>query len=142
MEDCATLYVYHHNILSNWLYHDIIIITKKNKYNFKFTTNGAKIVNEQNIHDNKNNYHAMMMAPNYEDNLAYQAAYNLIFQGHIQPNGYTEPLLHAYRLEYKKQQQKQQKQEQQQKMASATAVTTVLAEKDSAPKMTTTTTTI
>ena len=49
----------------------------------------AKIVNEQNIHDN-NNYHAM--APNYEHNLAYQAAYNLIFQGHIQPNGYIQNL--------------------------------------------------
>ena len=75
------------------------------------------------------------MAPNYEHNLAYQAAYNLIFQGHIQPNGYTEPLLHAYRLEYKKQQQKQQ---EQQKVASATAMTTVPTEKDSTAKTTTT----
>jgi malate synthase len=41
------------------------------------------------------------MMPNYKDSLAYQAASDLIFKGLEQPNGYTEPLLHAYRLAVK-----------------------------------------
>jgi malate synthase len=36
-----------------------------------------------------------------DTNLAYQAARALVFQGVEQPNGYTEPLLHAYRLKAK-----------------------------------------
>jgi malate synthase len=41
------------------------------------------------------------MAANPEGSLAYQAARALVFQGEDQPNGYTEPLLHAFRLRVK-----------------------------------------
>jgi malate synthase len=42
------------------------------------------------------------MAPNTLGSIAYQAAQELIFKGQDQPNGYTEPLLHAKRAELKR----------------------------------------
>jgi malate synthase len=41
------------------------------------------------------------MAPDLAASTAFQAARALIFQGESQPSGYTEPLLHAYRLRLK-----------------------------------------
>ena len=41
------------------------------------------------------------MAPDPQASLAFQAARALIFEGTTQPNGYTEPLLHAFRLQVK-----------------------------------------
>jgi malate synthase len=41
------------------------------------------------------------MAPNPDSSIAFQAARALVFEGTSQPNGYTEPLLHAYRLKLK-----------------------------------------
>ncbi|WP_240614016.1 hypothetical protein, partial [Acinetobacter baumannii] len=41
------------------------------------------------------------MAANFETNIAFQAASDLIFKGCEQPSGYTEPLLHAARLKLK-----------------------------------------
>jgi len=41
------------------------------------------------------------MAPNPEASLAFQAARDLVFKGVEQPSGYTEPLLHEYRLKLK-----------------------------------------
>jgi malate synthase len=41
------------------------------------------------------------MMPNYKESYAFKAASDLIFKGLEQPNGYTEPLLHAYRLKVK-----------------------------------------
>lgn len=57
----------------------------------------AKIVDQQNAGDP--DYKAM--APNYDDSVAFQAAKALVLEGRSQPNGYTEPLLHAYRQKAK-----------------------------------------
>ncbi len=41
------------------------------------------------------------MAGNFSTSMAYQAAHDLVFKGLTQPSGYTEPLLHAWRLKVK-----------------------------------------
>jgi len=44
------------------------------------------------------------MAPGYDQSTAFKAACALALQGTSQPSGYTEPLLHRFRLAYKAQQ--------------------------------------
>ena len=57
----------------------------------------ARMVDEQNAGDAA--YHAM--AENWDASPAFQAAATLIFEAFKQPNGYTEPLLHAGRRKLK-----------------------------------------
>lgn len=57
----------------------------------------AKVVDEQNAGD----AHYLPMAGNFESSYAFKAACALVFEGLTQPNGYTEPLLHKFRLEFK-----------------------------------------
>ncbi|MGB2078928.1 MAG: malate synthase G, partial [Vibrio sp.] len=93
MEDRATLRISSQHI-ANWLTHGICSPEQVTACLEKMAT----IVDEQN--QGVAGYTPMTQGK-LEDNLAYQAAYDLIFAGTKQPNGYTEPLLHQYRREAK-----------------------------------------
>ena len=79
--------------IANWLRHGI---THRDQVMETFQRM-AKVVDGQNAGDPL----YQPMAGNFDTSLAFRAACALVFEGLTQPNGYTEPLLHKYRLEYK-----------------------------------------